>query len=72
MSDDPDKDYGNRYTWKEGDLVFLKKGHGEPMSEGELDAILARDRPDNAGRPGQPLGPDDPISERSLAIRLDH
>lgn len=54
MSNDPDKNHGDRYTWKKGDLVFLKQGHGEPMNQEAMDAILARSRPTNAGRPSQP------------------
>jgi len=51
MSDDPE--YGRRFTWHKGDLVFQKQGQGEPMSQEDLDEILSR------------RGPPGPASDRA-------
>jgi hypothetical protein len=38
---------GERYTWKEGDIVMLKPGDGKPfLSDAEIDRILAENPED--------------------------
>jgi hypothetical protein len=38
---------GERFTWNEGDLEFLKPGEGEPLiSQEEMARILSENEPD--------------------------
>jgi hypothetical protein len=38
---------GDKFTWKEGDLEFLKQGDGEPLiSPEEMDRILSENASD--------------------------